>query len=97
MSNKVPLKIALGGCGRVADKHLKAFNYLAKNNKKHGKRAELIALIDPFPQARERILSGYKFVKNKTTEKCNNDPTGGKMPDNIKCYIYRIMIYLQQI
>lgn len=68
MSNKQPLRIALVGCGRVADKHLKAFNYLAKNNRKHGQRAELIALVDPFAQARQRILSGYKFARNNIQE-----------------------------
>lgn len=76
MSNKLPLKIALVGCGRVAEKHLKAFNYLAKTNRKHGKRVELIAVVDPFPQARERILSGYKFKKNETAIRQNTNVVG---------------------
>ncbi|HHU52745.1 MAG TPA: Gfo/Idh/MocA family oxidoreductase [Clostridiaceae bacterium] len=68
MNNRMPLKIALAGCGRVADKHLKALNYLTNNNKKHGQRAELIALIDPVPQARQRILSGYGFSRDNIQE-----------------------------
>ncbi|NLJ71076.1 MAG: Gfo/Idh/MocA family oxidoreductase [Clostridiaceae bacterium] len=82
MSVKLPLKIALVGCGRVADKHLKAFNYLAKNNRKHGKRAELIALVDPIPQARERIISGYKLAKNIKTAKSNTGSAG----ENVRQY-----------
>lgn len=61
MNKQVPFKIALIGCGRVADKHLKAINYLAKNNRKHGKRVELSALVDPYTEARSRVLGQYKF------------------------------------
>lgn len=60
MSNRLPLKIALVGCGRVAEKHLQAINYLTKKNKNRVKRVELTALVDPFAEARQRILEKYK-------------------------------------
>lgn len=58
------LKVAIVGCGKVAEKHIKAINYFNKERKNTQFTLELIALIDPVEAAKEKIANLYKG-KNK--------------------------------
>lgn len=56
-------KIALVGCGRVAQKHLKAINYLNRPSRKRAFRISLSHLVDPNREAAEVLADAYTGVE----------------------------------